>query len=310
MKPAWMTNGLLAEARAAMDDGLSIRDIAADLVLTYHKARELCREAVQCEATTDEWSTTVVFGDVHIPFHDPSSVDLVYRFIEDIQPDRVVINGDLLDCYKVSHFSKAPTRGEELHTEIALGRAYLETLREIAPGAEIVLICGNHEHRLHRYICDNAAALYGLEGLSIPDQLHLDQLDITWVDCPADRFVDTYIRIGGLLIGHFDTYRTNSGYTARYLLDKYGLSLVQGHVHSFGSSNKTLADGAVMAWESGCLCDLAPHYCVPTKWMHGFVVIHHDPAGERFHVQPVLIMDDGFFYGGRHWRRDPDYDKE
>lgn len=300
MQRPWMTDDLMREARQLSAQGVNIRDMAAQLGLTYHRARELRRAA---ETTHDRsgWETTVVFGDVHVPFHDPVALGLVFDFIAETQPDRVVINGDFLDCYKISHFSKDPARGDSFAAEIKQGRALLYQLREIAPDSEIVYICGNHEHRLHRYIIDNAAELRGLDGLTIEEQLHLDALEIDWVGCPADKFIDTSIRMGNLLVGHFNHANQHSGYTAKVLLDKYGLSLIQGHVHSMGVSNKTLADGPVMAWEGGCLCDLQPHYCVPQKWAHGFVVVHRELDGTFFHAEPVLILDGRFFYGGRLW---------
>lgn len=300
MRRPWMTEDLMRGARQAAAAGQNIRDMAADMGLTYHKARELSRTAAETQDTSG-WETTVVFGDAHVPFHDPVALGLVYQFISDTQPDRVVINGDFLDCYRVSHFSKDPARGQSLAEEIKTGRDLLYTLRDIAPDTEIVYICGNHEHRLHKYIIDNAGELRGLDGLSIPEQLHLETLGIDWVPCKADKFIDTSIRMGNLLIGHFDSAQQHSGYTARNLLDKYGLSLIQGHVHSMGCSNKTLADGIVMAWEGGCLCDLEPMYCVPSKWAQGFVVVHQELDGTFFHVEPILILDGRFFFGGRMW---------
>jgi hypothetical protein len=299
-RPRWMTDARIAEAREFQARGVTVRDMAAEMGLTYHRALKLRNLPEQARDTTG-WEMTVVFGDAHVPFHDPVALGLVYQFIEDTQPDRVVINGDFLDCYKISHFSKDPLRGDSFAAELATGRDLLYRLRDLAPDAEIVYICGNHEHRLHRYIIDNAGELRGLEGLTIQEQLHLDKLGIDWVACNADKFIDTSIRMGELLIGHFDLAHMHSGYTAKALLDKYGLSVIQGHVHSMGVSNKTLADGPIMAWEGGCLCNLAPHYCRPAKWVHGFAVVNRELDGSFFHVQPVLILDGRFFFGGRLW---------
>lgn len=303
-RPTWLTDDLLSRGREAAAQGVNLRDMAGALGLTYHRARELRRAAKLLPDRTG-WETTVVIGDVHVPFHDPVALGLVYQFIEQTQPDRVIINGDFLDCYKISHFSKDPLRGQAFPAEIAAARDLLRKLRRVAPDAEITFISGNHEHRLHRYIINNAPELRGLDGLCIEDQLHLGDLNIGWVPCLADKFIDTFIRDGELLIGHFSAANQYSGYTAKALLDKYGLSLIQAHVHSMGVSNKTLADGPVMAWEGGCLCDLHPHYCHPQKWCHGFMVVHREFGGTFFHVEPVLILGENgcrqFFYGGRLW---------
>ena len=252
------------------------------------KAREMKRKL----------ETTVVFGDVHIPFQDDVALGLALSFIEREKPDRVVINGDFLDCYDVSSFDKNPDRKARFKDEIAHGREVLGELRRVSGKAEIIYIYGNHEHRLSRYLNTEARALKGLAGLTIEEQLHLDELDIQFVDCHADKFIDTYIRIGELLIGHFAKVSPYSGYTAKNLLDQYGMSLIQAHVHSMGSSNKVLETGPVMGWEGGCLCSLDPHYTKQKKWMHGFHVVHMNRGGEFFHVEPVSIIDGKYFYGG------------
>ncbi len=246
----------------------------------------------------NEWETIVVFGDVHVPFQDDTAVNLVFEFIEREFPDTIVINGDFADCYNISNFDKDPERGVRFKDEVAEVRSWLEKLRNVSRNADIIYVSGNHEHRLTRYLNTEARQLKGIEGLSIPEQFHFDELGIQWIDCVADRFTDTYVRIGDLLIGHFAKISVHSGYTAKNLLDQYGMSLIQAHVHSMGSSNKNLESGAIMAWEGGCLCDLNPHYCKQKKWMHGFHVVHKRKDGDFFHVEPVMILDGKYFYGG------------
>jgi len=248
-----------------------------------------------------DWETIVVFGDVHIPFQDPAALGLVLRFIKETQPDRVILNGDIADCYEVSSFSKDPLRKASFPEEVREVRAMLTLLRESVPNAQITYVSGNHEHRLVRYLIDNANALRGLDGLSIPEQFHLDKLNIDWIPCHGDKFMDTWTECGELMVGHFNMARAHSAYTAKNLLDQWGRSLIQAHVHSVGMSNKTLASGMVAGWEGGCLCNLNPHYCVPRKWAHAFHVVHRRRSGEFFHVEPVLIIDGRFFYGGKLW---------
>ena len=247
---------------------------------------------------SQEWTKTVVCGDWHIPFHCNRALEIMFRFLEDEKPDRIVLNGDIADNYEISKFTRDPLRKAALRDEIKEVRTWLYRLRGICPRSEIIYICGNHEHRLHKYIIVNAKELAGLDGLTLPEQYHLDKLKIQWVPCEADRFIDTYISLPNLLVGHFDKVCQHSAYTAKLLLDRYGTSLIQSHVHSFGSTNRTLAQGMVAAWEGGCLCNLHPHYCRPSNWAHGFHVIHHRQNG-YFSVEPVLMVDHKFRYGGR-----------
>lgn len=50
----------------------------------------------------------MVVSDIHFPYEDKSAVA---AFIEEVRlrkPDVIVLNGDLLDFYKLSKFSKDP----------------------------------------------------------------------------------------------------------------------------------------------------------------------------------------------------------
>jgi hypothetical protein len=253
------------------------------------------------------YKAVLVINDTHIPFHDERALALVFSYIGALQPKEIVINGDWLDCYEVSDFLKDPARSKRLPDEIKQGVKHLRELRKLAPRALITFIDGNHEHRLHKYILRNAQALRGLRGLSIPEQLEFDELNIKYVHCEADRFIDTFVPFvdSRLIVGHFNSARDKSGYTAANLLDQYGTSIIQGHVHSVGSSNKTIVDGkSVMAWENGCLCSLNPSYCIPRKWMHAFavVLIPTTPGDHFFHVDQKLIINYSFFDGDRLWR--------
>jgi endogenous inhibitor of DNA gyrase (YacG/DUF329 family) len=253
-----------------------------------------------------EWERIAVAGDIHVPHHDPVALGLWLHFIAETQPDGVILNGDTADFYRLSAFSKDPRRGETVAEEIRQVRRLLEMIRERVPGAWIRYVTGNHEHRLHRYLIDKAPEMLelitGADSSPLEKVLDLGSVGAELIPCHSDRFTDTFVDLGELLVDHFAMVRAHSGYTAKNLLDKYGVSILQAHVHSAGSSNKLLHSGQVMAWEGGCLCSLKPSYCTPTKWVHAFHMIHRRRAGEFFHVEPVIVLDGRAFYGGRLWQ--------
>ena len=250
-----------------------------------------------------DFETGIVLNDLHIPFHDKRAVNLVLKFIEWMKPSKIFLAGDILDHYEVSRFSKDPKRGANLQDEMTKGRAFLLTLKAASPKSKIIYIAGNHEHRLHKYIIANAPALTWIDGLQVPALLGLDKMGIEWVGCSADRFIDTYTQWGQLLIGHFNTCRSQSGATARSLLEQFGISSIQGHCHSAGSANKTLhPNKQIASYENGCLCDLHPHYTNPKNWQHSICVIHKEVRGSYFQVQQIPIINAQFHFGGKHWR--------
>lgn len=251
-----------------------------------------------------KWRKAIVLGDMHIPYHDVAVVNLVYDFIAANNFDLVILIGDMADCYDISDFSKDPERGVRFIDEARIVRANLKQLRESAgKKARIIYISGNHEHRLRRFLIRNAPQLVGFPGTTIPEVFGFKELKIEWVGCAAERFCDTYWQFEDyeILFGHWARVAKHSAYTGKLIMDDYGISLIQGHVHSFGTHERNLERGPVQAWENGCLCDLNPLYMKQKNWMHAFHVVWFETPGHFFDVESVRIINGQFRYGGELW---------
>lgn len=245
----------------------------------------------------------VVANDFHIPFHDKKALKLLERFLRDQKPDVFVINGDFLDMWDISSFDRTPRFGEPLIEELKIGRKILERFRKILPKAKIIYLAGNHEFRLIRLILKKSPELYGLPGLSVPDLLGLKELDIIYKDIQkgASSFIDNWIRLGDLYIGHWNKVNKHAGYTAKNLLDEKGVSLIQGHTHKYGLSSRRYVDGKMLIGvENFCLCRLDPHYVNKPSWSQGFSVIYRK-RGQRPHVYPIPFVDYKFFFGNKEY---------
>ena len=108
-------------------------------------------------------TTTGVINDLHIPFHDPIAVKLVLDAFEDINIDRLVINGDLLDFYGINaHGPKSPRVQESLEEEFIQGEQFISDIKKRFKGKEIVYIFGNHEDRLDRFILQNCKPFWNI----------------------------------------------------------------------------------------------------------------------------------------------------
>ena len=251
-----------------------------------------------------DFTTALVINDLHLPFHSPRAVKLVMGFAKSLKPDTVFLNGDIIDAYEMSRFDRDPRRGATIDKELKMGTALIQQLRGDLPKSRIVFVEGNHEHRIRRYIVKNAPSLTWVQGLKLPALLELDKYRVEYIECDADRFIDTYVQYGpSLLIGHFATCRGQSGATARALLDQFSMSCVQGHTHSIGSANKLIYPSKqIAAWENGCLASLHPSYCNPKNWCHCISVIHKENRGSYFQLQQLPIINYQFRYGDRHWR--------
>jgi hypothetical protein len=240
----------------------------------------------------------VVFGDAHVPNIDRKAWKLLLRFIDDFAPDRIIINGDFLDCAEISKFQRVPGL-KTFHEEMDEAKLLLQELRQHHSG-QIQWISGNHEFRLRSYIIRNAPYLYGL--ISIPELLMLDKLGIEYIETPqnASRFVDTFIKVGKLYVGHFDKVSQHSAYTAKALVERKGISLLQAHCHRMGMFCKRLTGGGqLIGIEGGCLCDLNPDYTSDVNWQTGFCVVYHKKTSGRFHVYPIQMVNYAFMFGNK-----------
>jgi len=123
------------------------------------------------------------------PFHDEAAMDVALQLVSFLEEtDRVdwVINlGDFLDLPSQGRFDQEAGFAGTTQQAIDRGHLFLQQQRAAAgPEAEIVLIEGNHDRRLEKYILSNSAAAWGLKRanmdelpvMSLPYLLRLDEI--------------------------------------------------------------------------------------------------------------------------------------
>ena len=71
----------------------------------------------------------MVVSDIHFPYEDKSAVTAFIKEAGLRKPDVIVLNGDLLDFYKLSKFSKDPA-GKNPEEEIEMCKTFLKKLRK------------------------------------------------------------------------------------------------------------------------------------------------------------------------------------
>lgn len=87
--------------------------------------------------------TIVIASDIHIPFQDKAAVKAFLGYVKEKQPEVIVLNGDVLDMFMLSRFTKG--EGRNPLEEIKMCQALLGTLRSTCPNSEIFYVIGNHE---------------------------------------------------------------------------------------------------------------------------------------------------------------------
>lgn len=221
----------------------------------------------------------LILSDIHLPYHDLDAVvAAVNKGIEE-ECDSILLNGDTLDFYQVSRFSKAGS-APSIREEREMFWEFISYLKD-SIDVPIIFKVGNHEDRLALYIRQNAPQFADLHEYSLKSFLNLDELGIDYVESRQK------IIMGGLTVlhGHEAGDSIFSPVNpARGAFLKYKASTLAGHNHQSSSHFESNIRGELTGcWSTGCLCQMTPEYrpFAYTKWNHGFAI--------------VKIEDDGLF---------------
>ena len=201
------------------------------------------------------------------------------------RPDTIVVLGDFADFYAVSFHSKDPRRALTLESEVKDVRLGLDALDSLGASRK-VFVAGNHEHRLERYLCDKAPALFGL--VDVPELFELKDRD--WEYVPYMDGID----IGKLYVTH-DLGKCGK-YAIQSARDDVEGNVVIGHIHRMGLHYQGNAKGVPkLAAAFGWLGDFDEigykHKRTALKdWTHGFGIGYMNAKGDVF-LQGIPIFD-------------------
>lgn len=244
-----------------------------------------------------KFERSVFIPDLHAPYFDKRAYSCALKFVRHYRPSIVFIIGDWVDFYQLSKFDKRPERIHTLQEDINSGINCLRRLREAAPKARIYYIRGNHEQRLTRFLWSKAAELSSLQCLTVPQLLHLPELNIEYVEKSSMLF-------HGFLVKHGNVVRTRSGYSATGELEKAGISGISGHTHRLSHVFKSHFGGTYTWAEIGCLCELESEYMEGQRadWQHGIAYGEFKRNGKRFTIHVLPIIDGELVYDGQEIR--------
>lgn len=223
----------------------------------------------------------VFLSDIHIPYQDTALVASALRLIEDVRPDRVVINGDVADFFQCSRFNMAEERMEELQSDIDAANAFRRSVREAAPNAAIDETEGNHDNRITTYVRKNARAVASLRSLEPRFLFAYDDLDIN-VHPGCGFLLRPFF-----LVKHGTIVRGEAGATAKAELLAAGINGISGHTHRLATYRKS-GYGQRQWTEQGCMCRLDPDYVpggVP-NWTQGIAVGEFSASAFVIHEVP------------------------
>lgn len=191
------------------------------------------------------------------------------RFADMLQPDIIVLNGDVFDGAGISRFP--PMNWEEVPTVAQQIEAARDRLREIelaAPRARRIWPLGNHDSRFERKLASDVPEYRDITGVHLKD--HIASWEPCWSLFINDDVVVKHRLKGGIHAAHNNTLWS-------------GKTIVTGHLHRLKVHPHT--DYGPVRWgiESGMLGDpTGPQFSEytednPLSWQPGFILLtfHH-----------------------------------
>ena len=241
----------------------------------------------------------VILSDHQARYNDLLTQRAYMTFLKDFQPDVVVNNGDLFDFAALSSFRRTLTERASLMEDVAAGRNILMKQREVLPRARIMLIEGNHEERLSRYLLDHAEALSDSPSLTLPQFVGLDEFGVDYIG-PYGAGFDWH----GVFVYHGARIAPHSAYAARAELYDAGTSGVSGHTHRLGAHYYTDRRESHVWLENGCLCNIRGPKVPPSErgprvqnWQQGLSVGFY--GNNLWNLYQVSITRHKFIWDGR-----------
>ena len=290
---------------------------------------------------SSNWKVAVALPDPQIgyrkyedgtldPFHDEAAMDIALQIVglDHGHPLAQVINlGDFLDLPMYGTYEQEENFAHTAQLAIDRGHLFLAQQRaEAGDDARIILLEGNHDKRLTRFINNNAAAAYGIKAANMPDSwpvlslnnlLRLDELKVEFIDGypAASHWINKRLRAI-----HGDKANSNGSTAAAYTNAHPNISTLFGHSHRMEQQSKTIfdRDQAIksVAFSPGCLCRVDG--AVPSvkggvdgkgqalqyfeNWQQGVsVIFYKDGDDDSFHFDQVHIHKGKTMYRGQEF---------
>ena len=253
--------------------------------------------------STKKAFTRVIFGDVHGEVMDRAAVAAFMNDIEALQPREIICIGDVIDCGGFLSQHKVLGVVAELEStyeqDVDAGNMIFDEIARRCPNAAITLIEGNHEHRVNRWICDkvigNPANARYLRDLFGPAKLlNLEKRGIRWVE--RHKYYDGLSVSGTIKMDPFAVAQHGEAFCGKNApfrqLERLGHSVFFGHNHRLSVTYAENLDSALVAVNTGCLCQKRPIYGLTktTDWQPGYISQFVEP-GKGFLAVPVPIID-------------------
>jgi predicted phosphodiesterase len=214
--------------------------------------------------------SVMLMSDIHFPYHDVRALETAIDYAVGKNITAIMLNGDVLDMFKLSRYSKNP-KARDFNGELEMLKDFITMLKTVFK-VPIYYKMGNHEERYNDFLYAKAGELVGLDEFNLESVIKKRVGD--GVELISDKRI---VKIGKLNVVHGHEF--TGGFVApvniaRGLYLKAKVSTIQGHNHQTSEHTEPdLNGGLTTTWSLGCLCHLHPSYMPVNRWNHGFAIV-------------------------------------
>jgi hypothetical protein len=246
----------------------------------------------------------IIVPDVHASVsgeHDGDSLATVERFMQSKRFDGYLNLGDLCDFGIISTHNANRLReieGGRIMDEYKIANDILSRHESIVrtnnPNAEMVLLEGNHDYRIERYM-DAHPELSGM--LEVEKVLRLRERGIQYVKSWSEGKI---FELGRCWFSHGLFCNEHH---AKKMLQRFNHSIAYGHTHDLQmySSHAYRPQDVLIAASLGCLCRIPQRWCrgAPTKWSQAVTEFQFDKVSGQFQFNILRLIDHKLIHDGK-----------
>ncbi len=243
----------------------------------------------------NELTKFVMLNDVHVPHNIP--LDSILEFINDFEPDYVLLVGDIVNNDPFDHWARAVPRRfqgmpnpKEYYEEC--NQIFYRPLKEaVSDNCDIVHWVGNHEYWSNKAIGDMPEGEGYWEVWN-----NVENIDL-WV--PNKQIAN----LGKLHFLHGDIV-TGRGHAAK-IMNLYRRNVRYGHFHNIEEASHQSPIDMIdrhTARSCGTLEEFNPEFMEgrPHSWLHAFTYGIVQPNG-NFWDHTTVLIDGQFMANGKLW---------
>lgn len=255
---------------------------------------------------------TVVMGagDFHDKECDPFAWRMWMEKLRAVQPDIISIHGDMFDAPEFSKHIQDP-REYDLRGRIKIVHDMFGEMREACPDAQIDLIEGNHEARIHRHILEmnpaTADILTYFHGLGIRELLGLDEFEVNYI-AKGDLFAFSEAQLKKVVL-ESEAFYEKLLWVRHHPPKKDHVAYPGFHGHHHAHRVETYWDpgkGSFEWHQLGGMHIRQASYTDGRKWNNGFITAYIDKKMHRVNFDYTYVGDTSCILGGKFFERYPE----